>query len=301
MTDHGRKPIRWANDLNTLLAAVAAATAQPRFPVRVADLALEISRSRFPDSPVIAVEGGSLGDFEGALYPMPDRKGWAILYNKDVSPGRKHFTIAHEFGHYLMHRPIFPEGIQCSEESVTFRDGPELEAEADEFAAYLLMPFDDFRSQLPADAVPSLDDLSAAAERYGVSLIACILRWLEYTSRRSMLVVARDGFVLWAKPSKPAYKSGLFIRTRKASPYEIPANSLVGRRNLADIGREGVDHPAGVWFDEPCTEITLHSDKYDQSLALLHFQKSAPRFSIYEEPEQDTFDRFSPKPRDRFE
>ena len=300
MTDHRRKPKRWANELNALLAAVAA-TGQPHFPVRVAELALEISRSHFPDSPVIAVEGGSLGDFEGALYPMPERKGWAILYNQDVSPGRKRFTIAHEFGHYLMHRQLFPEGIQCTEENVTFRGGPDLEAEADEFAAYLLMPFNDFRSQLPDDAIPSLDDLSAAAERYGVSLIACILRWLEFTARRSMLVVARDGFVLWAKPSEPAYKSGLFIRTRKASPYEIPTNSLVGRCDLADIGREGVDHPAGVWFDEPCTEITLHSDKYDQSLGLLHFPKSAPRFSIYEEPEQDTFDRFSPKPRDRFE
>ena len=301
MTDHGRKPIRWANELNTVLVAVAAATAQQHFPVRVADLALEISRKRFPDSPIVAVEGGSLGDFEGALYPMPDRKGWAILYNKDVSPGRKHFTIAHEFGHYLMHRPFFPEGIQCSEESVTFRDGPEFEAEADKFAAYLLMPFDDFRRQLPVDTVPSLDDLGAVAERYGVSLIACILRWLEYTSRRSMLVVARDGFALYANSSKPAYKSGLFIRTRKAPPYEIPSNSLVGRRDLAYIGREGVDHPAGVWFDEPCTEIALHSDKYDQSIALLHFSKSAPRFSIYEEPEQDAFDRFSPKPRDQFE
>jgi uncharacterized protein DUF955 len=223
MTDHGRKPIRWANDLNALLAAVAAATGQPRFPVSVADLALEISRSRFPDSPIIAVEGGSLGDFEGALYPVPDHKGWAILYNNEVSPGRRHFTIAHELGHYLMHRPLFPEGIQCSEESVTFRDGPELEAEADQFAAYLLMPFDDFRDLLPDDAVPSLDDLSAAAERYGVSLIACILRWLEYTSRRSMLVVARDGFVLWAKSSNAAFKSGLFIRTRNASPHETPA------------------------------------------------------------------------------
>jgi IrrE N-terminal-like domain len=269
--------------------------------VAVADLALEISRSRFPDSPIIAVEGGSLGDFEGALYPVPDRKGWAIIYNKDVSPGRRNFTVAHEFAHYLMHRPLFPEGIQCSEESVTFRDGPELEAEADRFAAYLLMPFDDFRNQLAKDAVPSLDDLSAAAKRYGVSLIACILRWLEYTSRRSMLVVARDGFVLWAKPSNPAYKSGLFIRTRKASPYEIPANSLIRQPDVIEIGRAAVDHPADVWFNEPCTEITLHSDKYDQSLALLHFPKSAPRFSVDEAPEEDTFDRFSQKLRGRFD
>jgi hypothetical protein len=115
-----------------------------------------------------------------------------------------------------------------------------------------------------------------------------------------MLVIAREGFVLWAKSSQPAFKSGLFIRTRNAPPFEVPSNSLVGRRDLSDIGREGIEYPAGVWLDEPCTEITLHSDTYDQSLALLHFPASAPRFSIREEHEQDAFDRFASRPRDRF-
>src|SRR5262245_58435756 len=73
--------------------------------------------------------------------------------------------------------------------------------------------------------------------RYGVSLIACVLRWLEYTSRRSMLEVARDGFALYASSSKPAYKSGLFIRTRKAPPYEIPTNSLIARSGQHSPGR----------------------------------------------------------------
>jgi Zn-dependent peptidase ImmA (M78 family) len=75
-----------------------------------------------------------------------------------------------------MHRSPFPKGLECNEEVVTFRNGDELEAEADTFAAYLLIPLDDFRRQIPADADPTLDDLSAAAERYGVSLIACVLR-----------------------------------------------------------------------------------------------------------------------------
>ena len=81
---------------------------------------------------------------------------------------RRRFTIAHEFDHYLMHRSLFPKGLECNEEAFTFRNGDKLEAEADTFAAYLLMLLDDFRWQIPAYADPTLDDLSAAAERYGV-------------------------------------------------------------------------------------------------------------------------------------
>jgi len=268
MTDHGRKPKRWANDLNAILAAVHA---EGRFPVPVEQLATEYSKRRFPDAPVVAVEGRPLGSFEGALYPVHDGKGWAVIYNSSVSDGRRRFTIAHEFGHYLMHRHLFPRGLECSEESITFRDGRELEKEADEFAAYLLMPFDDFRKQLPADVVPSLGDLSALAERYGVSLISCTLRWLEYTDRRSMLVISIDGFVLWSRSSKTALQTGRYFRTRNVAPVEVPASSLVNRRDMADIAREGVWHPAGVWFPEECTEITIHSDKYGQTITVLHF------------------------------
>src|SRR5262249_25263506 len=136
----------------------------------------------------------------------------------------------------------------------------ELEAGADTFAAYLLMPLEDFRRQIPADADPTLDDLSSAAERYGVSLIACVLRWLEYTTRCSMLVISRDGFILWARASEPAFMSGLFIRSKNVAPVEVPSASLLGRADLADVGREGVDHPPGVWFSENCHEITIHLD-----------------------------------------
>lgn len=298
MTDHGRKPVRWANDLNTILAA---AFRDERFPVPIESIICEYSRLKFPASPVVAVEGRALGKFEGALYPVLDGKAWAVIFNDAVSDGRRRFTLAHEFGHYLMHRSLLPNGIECGEEAVTFRDGAALEAEADEFAAYLLMPLDDFRRQIPADAEPGLDDLSAAAERYGVSLIACVLRWLEYTNRRSMLVISRDGFILWARASGPAFKSGLFIRTKNVAPVEVPSASLLGRADFADVGREGVDHPPSVWFNEACTEITLHSDKYDQSLAILHFGRDTRTFgNLGEIDEPDAFDRLNPKPRDRF-
>lgn len=80
----------------------------------------------------------------------------------------------------------------------------------------------------------------------------------------------------------------------------MPSASLLGRADFADIGREGVDHPPGVWFNEDCTEITFHSDKYDQSLAILHFGRATRTFrSFGEADEPDGFDRFNLKPRDR--
>lgn len=299
MSDHGRKPVRWANDLQAILAAVFG---EGRFPVPIEDVAAEYSRKRFPGDPVVAIEGRELGTFEGALYPVQERKGWAIIYNTAVSEGRRRFTIAHEFGHYLMHRKELPEeGLECSEQAITFRDGLDLEQEADAFAAYLLMPFDDFRRQLPADIAPDLDTLSTLATRYGVSLISCIIRWLEYTERRSMIVVSRDGFVLWSKSSQSALRTGLFFRTRRGPTTEVPSASLVHRRDFSDIARDGVQHPAGVWFSEECTEITVHSDKYDQVITVLHFGRAPSRNFAHDEPEDfDTFDQFNRRERNRF-
>jgi hypothetical protein len=62
--------------------------------------------------------------------------------------------------------------------------------------------------------------------------------------------------------------------------------------------REGVEHPP---VREDCTEITIHSDKYDQSLAILHFGRDTRTCESFGEAEEpDAFDRFNPKPRDRF-
>lgn len=295
MTDHGRRPFRWANDLNRLAAA---ALGDGRFPLPLELMATDYSRQVFPDSPIVSIAGGPLGKFEGALYPVD--RGWAIIYNSAVSEGRKRFTIAHEFGHYLMHRTLFPTGFECSEEAITFRNGTDLESEADTFAASLLMPLDDFRARLSPTVVPSLDDLGTLADHYGVSLISCVLRWLEYTERRSLLVLARDDFVLWSRSSEPALKTRLYMRTRNGPPIEVPESSLMRRKDLADIAREGVQHPPGVWFDEDCTELTIHSDRYDQVISVLLFGSAPPRALLDAEVEEDTLDRFGRRTRGRF-
>lgn len=261
----------------------------------VRTIALEISRQKFPDDPIVDIKGGRLPGFEGALTSAPrGKKGWGILYNSAVtSRGRINSTLGHEFGHYLMHREAYPDGFFCSTEDMN-RWGSEYaqrENEANTFASTLLMPFDDFRAQIDGRARPDFDALGVCADRYEVSLMAATLKWLQYTSRRAMLVVSRDGFILWARSSKPALKSGLYFKTRDRPPIEIPRNALaadIKALNGTSLIRELADD---AWFNEPCTEQVIVSEQYDFTLSLLHFATAKGYNSKdMDEPTDDAFD-----------
>jgi hypothetical protein len=166
-----------------------------------------------------------------------------------------------------------PEGIECDDKAVIQRAGIGIEKEADEFAAYLLMPYDDFRKRVAATDKPGIDEISACAERYGVSLIAATLRWLEYTERRAVFVVSRDEGAIWSKSGDAAFKSGRFIRTAKQT-FMLPSTSLAVRGEFDASGRAIGTHPPGVWFPEETEELSVRSSRYDLTLTLLHLPKT---------------------------
>lgn len=263
-----------------------------RFPVDVPVIAREFSEHRFADDAITLVKGASLGKFDGALYRAPAGKsGWGIIYNDAIaSNGRINFTLAHEFGHYLLHRLGHPDGIECGQQDMVRWDSEyrEIEHQANCFAAGLLMPLNDFRTQIPAKARPTLDDLAACGERYGVSLMAATLRWIEYAERRSILVVSRDGFILWARSSKSALKTGAFYRTANRAPIEVPTSSLAATAGFG--GRELVAEHDQAWFGEPSTEVTLVSDHYDFRISLIHLGDGVWRPWEDEEEQLDAFD-----------
>jgi hypothetical protein len=184
-------------------------------------------------------------------------------------------------------------GVYCDEESILQRNGEGIEQEADEFAATLLMPFHDFRRQLPASKRPDFVRLSALAKRYGVSLTAAILRWLEYTETRAMMVVSNEGFAHWARSSEPAFKSGRFIRTKR-TVFELPAAATAAKRQFTEETKAGFKQPADAWgFPEGLVEMCIRSERYDQEITLLHFEGKAPTFFEEEANLEDTYDRFS--------
>ncbi|MGY4408471.1 Zn-dependent peptidase ImmA (M78 family) [Bradyrhizobium sp. LB7.1] len=209
------RPLKEAARITQMLDMVLGADRFDRAPVDVIGLALEYSRQVAPDSPIHEVVERNLPGCVGALvYGKARPRQWAIMYHVGQSDGRRSFTVGHEFAHYVLDRELiegdgrFDGGIYCDENAVVRRDGSGVEQEADEFAAALLMPFHDFRRQLPAKARADFETLSRVAKRYGVSLTAAILRWLEFTETRAIMVVSNEGFAHWAKPSTAALKSG---------------------------------------------------------------------------------------------
>lgn len=268
-------PTRWAIELTKLLDQVHGDSAT-RFPVDVQLISREWSRVKFPDDPIAHVASMSMKGFEGALFKAPaGEQGWAIMYNGSItSKGRINFTLGHEFGHYLLHRQAYPDGIRCDQQDILRWDEfRQIEQQANEFSAGLLMPLNDFRSQISDKAKPTLDDIGACADRYGVSLIAATLRWLGYTQRRSVMVVSRDGYILWARSSDRALRTGAYFRTSGRPPIPVPDTSLAAQTGLLANGKLSVAHGEEIWFAEPCEEIALQSDQYDFAISLLHLEK----------------------------
>jgi hypothetical protein len=286
-------PERWAIEITKVLNLVLG---PEHFPIDVIRVAREYSAQRFPGDAITLAEGANLPGFEGALCRAPAGKaGWGIIYNNTLaSPGRINFTLAHEFGHYLLHRADHPNGPRCSQQDVVRWDSAygQIEYQANRFAANLLMPFDDYRRQIDACAKVDLDAISHCADRYRVSLIAAILRWLSYTTRRAVLVVSRDGFILWSRSSDIALKTGAFFRTSGA-PVEIPEASLASTKDHLADGRTGVLHGPGVWFGEEVREMTIVSEQYDFAITLLLLEDRDRYFQLEPDPEEDTYDRFT--------
>lgn len=154
---------------------------------RIADVFLTVNKT-YPDYPITEIieQYGlkiSLFDFGddnimGAIkYPEDENEAPIILINKDKSPENRTFTLAHEFGHYLLH-PHDESKFRLDFESLK-NEGKEYkieETEANYFAGSFLMP-----EKLLKLLLSQTSDLSAIAKYFGVSRRALDVRlaWLR--------------------------------------------------------------------------------------------------------------------------
>ena len=294
-------PEGWAIHLTKLVKIFHEAHGLDRFPINVAAIATDYSRQVFPEAPITMVEGLEMSkNFEGMLIPHPDGNGeWGIVYNNTItSKGRINFTLAHELGHYLLHRLLSPEGIQCSNrDMLDWRsERGKIEAQANTFASFLLMPLDDFRAQVAGEIV-TMDLMRHLANRYEASITAAILKWLGITDKRAMIVIGKDGFIDWAWSSDPLIKSGVFYRARQ-QVVPLPKNSLAARQDLSIDNSTGIVHAKGVWLgDEEVHEMTVFSPRNEMSISLLIYPNDAPSRrwgdDLDEPKEWDAYDQFT--------
>lgn len=113
----------------------------------------------------------------GLIRPAADTaSGFEILVNKFEVPERQRFTVAHEIGHYLLHRNEIGAGVV---DSVMYRSSlsSRKEAEANRFAAALIMPEDAVSRELRNLGSPEEEGVvRELAEMFRVSTQAMKIR-----------------------------------------------------------------------------------------------------------------------------
>lgn len=126
----------------------------------------------------IELRQGDLGDVSGLLLRQDDRT--IIGVNSRQHRTRRRFTVAHEFGHFLLHHGIkehFDRTYVVKFRSDLSSKATDVEEiEANYFAASLLMPAQELEKE---QALLALDDDPAVerlAKRYDVSRHAMSLR-----------------------------------------------------------------------------------------------------------------------------
>lgn len=275
-------PVAWGIQLSKLWLASGQG-----FPVGVKDIALEVTKAKFSD-PIGCVVPHGVAGIDGMLSKRQKKNDWCISYDESVTvPGRINFTIAHELGHYLLHRRQ-RDTFQCGQLQIVEYDSPDskrIESQANTFASYLLMPRNDYETQIAGQEC-SFEVLRHCADRYQTSLTATALKWLEFTSEAAMLVVAdHDEFICWSYCSNAASRIGAY-----KSPGEmVPASVLEHVKSKARHDQEARRVAPGVWHaTEEAMELVIVSDQFEQMIFLIRFP-SALAIDHMEDPELDAF------------
>jgi len=158
--------------------------------------------------------------------------------------GRRRFSLAHELGHLaLANGGLDAFALACT---AADPDAKDREAEADTFAAELLMPESLVRSRCEVSPL-SLDIAAAIAALFRTSLVASAVRLAELTSERCAVVYSEAGAVRWAKRS--ASFAPWIERGTPLDPESVAYDLARGRRRRYDDGAQLVT--ADAWFETP--------------------------------------------------
>ncbi len=215
-------------------------------PVPIDELARQLDIDDIAD---LETEG-----FEGGLLTDEGRSSGIILVNKAARRGRRRFTIGHELGHFLIpaHKPIGSENFLCSREDMRRWAAKEqdryaqMEVQANQFAALILMPPPFLRLQMQRYRDPSLEQVVQIARHFDVSKEAAARAYAEYHDQEVAVVVVKDGKI------SRTYKKLGFPRIEPSYGQPIPRGSLFHRVKPTSGALTGVEEVAAeTWLDIP--------------------------------------------------
>ena len=185
-------------------------------------------------------------DMEGSEGRIIMNSGSGIIsVNSSITLKTKlNFVLAHEIAHFVMHKGLMP---MFSDNEKTLSDwhknGPH-ELQANEFAAELLMPTEQFNSKVSAKRL-NINLIEEVAQYFHTSMTATFLKYKDVGSYPVMIIYLESGVVKWKQCSNDF-------------PFQyLPINSKVPAWTVAGdyFGGKGIeDKPVKVaaieWFPE---------------------------------------------------
>ena len=180
----------------------------------------------------------AISSFAAMLIMHADKAWGEIVLAKGTSPQRRRFSISHELGHFLIpsHRPRHGHRFSCSNADLHMSDtgaadhARRMEAEANRFAAELLMPARQIRSNLKSRQ-PDLAEIVRLAGEFNVSKAAMARSYVDAHRATLALLVVRDGKIAqshrpddfpWIAPKiKEAVPQGSVFHEQPLRPGEI--------------------------------------------------------------------------------
>jgi Zn-dependent peptidase ImmA (M78 family)/transcriptional regulator with XRE-family HTH domain len=188
-------------------------------------------------------------DFEGLLITDSAKTKGTIVYNAKSSLERRRFTIAHEIGHFLL--PFHDSRAQCAKNDLgIIRSADERrawEAEANRFAAALLLPEKQFRADIRRLGKPEITHIPKLAEKYRASKEATARRYSELSDDPCAIIFSRDGQI------RSYCKTENFPKLTYMPKQMLPEDSLTAetaKKQLpAGTLSKWAEKDAGVWFE----------------------------------------------------
>lgn len=176
--------------------------------------------------------------------------------------GRKRFAVAHEIGHFVLHR-AHQHIRACSEvEFLQWYDKCTEEPEANVFASELIMPETLFARQCRG-MKPGFGAVAELATIFGTSITSTAYRYVEVGNYPCALVATKDSIISWFTASRD-----FRYRLRKCG-------SLVAKDSCAGdyfcLGHRPPEKPepvlATLWLENSFPEIT-RVELYEHAIAM---------------------------------
>lgn len=184
--------------------------------------------------------------------------------------GWKRFAVSHEFGHFELHRN--QEGISLyTDRYFSLHDRRRnIETEANEFAAELLMPESLFEPECKS-GLPDFDKVSNLASKFATSLTATALRYVDYSPFECALVASQDKVIKWFRTSED-FTYFIIEPGSKLSSHAVAMDLFEN----PELNSNKDDVPAIVWIKnsnvDPSAMIKEHAlalRRYNQVLSLI--------------------------------